>query len=307
MYVQNCLKFVLLTVLAGWLSTSFAIHYSLSANIDIVGEPRWVKLQLGQNLQTLGQRYNLGYYEVLEANPTIHPKLAERGTEVLLATQFILPNAPREGVIVNIAELRLYLYPDDNNEVITLPIGIGKPGRETPLGKMNIYDKRKDPTWYIPESIYYELKSRGMRVSPEPWPPSPKNPLGKYAMRLSLLGYDIHGTNKDTGVGRRTSAGCIRMYNDDVAEVFHHVEVGTPVRIINQPYKIGIKDSKIYLEAHKPLQEDRKESQEEYLADVKAVIKKFMQSHKNITINWRAVANVINSFSGIPVEIGYLS
>ncbi len=306
MRFQFFLRLIVTAFLAGWLSASFAIHYSLSENIDVVGKSQIVKLQLGQNLQMLGKKYNLGYYEILDANPTLHPKLVERGTDILLATEFILPDVPREGVVVNIAELRLYLYPEDSSEVITLPIGIGKPGWETPLGEMTIYDKRKDPTWYIPESVYYELRSRGMRVSPKPWPPSAKNPLGKYAMRLSLLGYDIHGTNRDDGIGRRTSAGCIRMYNEDVAEVFNHVEIGTVVRIINQPYKIGVKDSKIYLEVHKPLKEDRKMNQEEYLSDVKELIEKFAADHKKSSINWSAVTNVVNNFSGIPVKIGYL-
>lgn len=235
---------------------TIAAVYSLPPeNSNIIGEPQIAILQKDQNLQELAQRYGVGYYEVLEANPTLNPKQVQPGTEVIMPTQFILPDAPREGVVVNLAELRLYYYPPDSKEVMTFPVGIGKAGWETPVTVTAIKDKRVNPLWVVPESVYQDMLKRGYKID-RVWAPGPNNPLGKHAMRLTLQGYDIHGSNRNEGVGRRTSAGCVRMYPDDVAALFARIDVGTKVTIINQPIKLGYKGKTVYLEAHQPLKEE---------------------------------------------------
>lgn len=284
--------------------SGFALTYPLLPSTDIVGEVHTAAIRTNQSLLDLGLRYNLGYYEILEANPELHPKLAKPGTEVTMATQFILPDTLREGVVVNLAELRLYLYPEGGKQVITLPVGIGKYGWDTPIGEAEIIDKRKNPKWYVPEGVYLDMKKRGV-IIPRIWPAGPKNPLGKYAMRLSIPGYDIHGTNRNDGVGRRSSAGCIRMLNEDVAEVYANVEVGTKVTIVNQPFKIGVDSQHVFLEAHMPLYEKSTAIQKhDFFPDAKAVVEAFLKTHKNATIDWSQVKLAVQNFSGIPFQIG---
>lgn len=299
-------KTVLLLLTALVSSNTFALSYALDPVTEIVGQSNVAQLHARQSLMQLGQRYNLSYYEVLEANPLVHPKLAEPGTLLIMPTEFILPEAPREGVVVNLAELRLYVYPEAGKEVITLPIGIGRYGWDTPIGEATIKDKRKNPKWHVPESVYQDMKRRGV-IIPRVWPPGPKNPLGEYAMRISMPGYDIHGTNREDGVGRRTSAGCIRMYNSDVKEVFENVEVGTLVSIVNQPYKIGSKDNKIFLEAHMPLYEQYNQPDLDCFADAKKVVEHYMDTHNRAKIEWDKVKTVVEQFSGVPTQIGSLT
>lgn len=288
------------------MSTLWALTYPLQTDTDMVGEVHTAELRVNQTLLDLGLRYNLGYYEVLEANPLLHPKLTQPGTEVVMATQFILPDTPHEGVVINLAELRLYLYPEDGGNVITLPIGIGRYGWDTPLGETEIIDKRKDPKWYVPEGVYLDMKKRGV-IIPRVWPAGPKNPLGKYAMRLSIPAYDIHGTNRNDGVGRRSSAGCIRMLNEDVAEVYNNVEVGTKVTIVNQPFKIAVKDQNVFLEAHTPLYEESIAiEKQDFLPDAKIAIAAFLEKHPHVTVDWNKVQKAVQEFSGIPVEIGHI-
>ena len=167
-------------------SEVFALEYPLASDQEVVGEVHTAKLRAKQSLMSVAQHYNLGYYEVLEANPTVSPKLATADTELLMPTEFILPDAERVGVVLNTAELRVYVYPEDKNQVITLPAGIGRFGWETPLGEAEIKDKRKNPFWTVPESVYLDMKRRGV-IIPRKWPPGPKNPLGKYAMRITIL------------------------------------------------------------------------------------------------------------------------
>jgi len=243
---------------------------------------------------------------MLEANPQLHPKQIFRGTQVTLPTQFILPNAPREGVVVNLAELRLYLYPTNHSQVMTYPVGIGKFGWETPTGDAEILDKRKDPKWYVPESVYLDAQKRGINI-PKVWPAGPKNPLGEYAMRISIPSYDIHGTNREDGVGRRTSAGCIRMLNKDVAELFDNIDVGTKVTIVNQPFKIGVKDKIIYLEAHAPLYEQIVANKKaNVISEAKQIINAFLIKYKSSIVDWDKVTQVVEQSSGIPSPIGVI-
>ena len=232
-----------------------ALELALSADSGVVGETQVLTAKYEDTFVKLARRYNLGFEELKQANPDIDPWLPGEGTEIVLPTQFVLPNAPRRGVIINLPELRLYYFPDgDSGRVITHPVSIGRMEWGTPLGWSKIVSKAANPAWYPPESIRQEHAAAGDFL-PRMVPAGPDNPLGDYAMRLSIPGYLIHGTNKPSGLGMRVTHGCIRMFPEDIEALFNTVPTGTPVHIVNQPYKLAWNGRGFYLEAHPPLDE----------------------------------------------------
>lgn len=236
------------------IATSYALIFPLPAKgSDLVGENFTIRAQKGDTLAKLGQRYNVGVHEMIEANPRINPYYTiSTGSPVLIPQQHILPKW-RKGIVINLAELRLYYFPKDKQEVLTYPIAIGRIGWNTPTAVTSVIAKTKDPDWRPPASIrQYVMETKG-EVLPDVVPAGPKNPLGIRAIRLGLEGYLIHGTNAPESVGRRVSSGCMRMNNNDVAELYEFVKVGTPVKIINETHKVGWHHGKLYLQAHKPL------------------------------------------------------
>ena len=231
---------------------SFALP---APGVDVVGEIGTAIVAEGETLLDIARAHDLGYNEIAAANPGLDPWLPPPGSTVVLPTRFVLPAAPRRGVIVNLAEMRLYYYPEPAGrgpEVLTFPIGIGQEGWGTPLGVTEVIGKIKDPSWTVPASIREEHERMGDPL-PGIVPPGPDNPLGAHALRLGLTSYLIHGTNKPYGIGRRASHGCIRLYPEDIEILFRHVTVPTPVWIIDQPYKLGRDGSRLVLEAHTPV------------------------------------------------------
>ena len=229
------------------------------AGTDVVGDVWAVVARHEDTLPDLARRFDLGYDEIAAANPGVDVWLPGRGTKVLLPTEFVLPDAPREGLVLNLASMRLFYYPatgpEETPTVVTHPVGIGREGWATPQGKTKVVSKKAHPSWTVPASILAEHAANGDPL-PGVVPPGPDNPLGDYAMRLGIPGYLIHGTNKPHGVGMRVSHGCIRLYPEDIERLFPEVPVGTPVRIVNQPYLAGWNNGVLYLEAHPPLEED---------------------------------------------------
>lgn len=247
----------ILSILLGLavLNGASAMELELSKDSDVVGQARVIVAEYEDTFIKLARQYNLGFEELAQANPAVDPWLPGEGTEIVLPTHFVLPKTPRQGVVINLPELRLYYYPDgESGRVITHPISIGRMDWGTPLGRSEIISKVLNPTWYPPESIREEHAADN-RPLPKVVPPGPDNPLGKHAMRLSLPGYLIHGTNKPSGLGMRVTHGCIRMFPEDIEALFEEVPIGTPVRIVNQPYKLGWTNEGFYLEAHPPLDE----------------------------------------------------
>jgi L,D-transpeptidase ErfK/SrfK len=200
-----------------------------------------------ETLIELARHFGLGFNELAGANPGVDPWIPVDGTGLVVPTAWVLPNAPREGIVVNVAEMRLYHYMTVNNKpsVRTYPIGIGIEGFDTPTGDYGITEKIESPTWYVPESIRKDSPELPAVV-----PPGDDNPLGLYAMRLSDTRYFLHGTNKPFGIGRRVSHGCIRLYPEDISVLYDSVEKGTPVNLIYQPIKIGLKQGVVYIEVH---------------------------------------------------------
>ena len=220
---------------------------------------------------------------------------------MLLPLQFILPDAPRKGIVLNLANMRLFYYPPKQPDaVFTYPIGIGREGWNTPLGQTTIVAKTVNPAWTVPESIRREHAEKGDPL-PAVVPPGPDNPLGKYALRLGFSSYLIHGTNKPYGVGMQVSHGCVRLYPEDIEVLFKKTSVGTPVRIIHQPYMTAWDGDMLYLEAHEPLQKwaGQKERQQ------KSLLKQLRQSaaEKGATVDWEKVDRILQRADGIPTPI----
>ena len=224
---------------------------------DVVGAITKVSARADDTLLDIARRHGLGYEDIVRANPEVDTWLPGEGTEVILPTRYVLPPGPRQGVVLNLAEYRMYYYPKPANGepavVMTYPISIGRMDWETPLGRTSIISKVRNPSWFPPESIRAEHAAEGDPL-PRVVPPGPQNPLGEYAMRLGLPGYLIHGTNRPAGVGMRVTHGCIRMFPEDIDYLFGRVDVNTSVRIINEPVKIGWNGDELVVEVHETLE-----------------------------------------------------
>ncbi len=248
----------------------------------------------------IGRIYDVGYREMMAANPTVDPWLPRDGTEIVVPTSFVLPEGPREGVVINLAELRLYYFPKGEDRVITYPLGIGREGWNTPTGTGRITGKKEHPTWTPPDSIREEAKAEGKEL-PAVVGPGPDNPLGDYALYLNLPGYLLHGTNKPYGVGMRVSHGCMRLYPEDIAELFPQIPVGTPFRIINQPYKVGWLGDRLYIEVHPRLLEQRQTDGFNFTPLMTAIVEAV--GERDITIDWALVKDIALEETGIPIPI----
>jgi L,D-transpeptidase ErfK/SrfK len=257
----------------------------------------------------IARRFNLGFDEVANANPGVDPWLPRAGTRVLLPTQFLLPDAPHEGVVVNLAALRLFYFPKAakgaQRVVVTAPIGIGMVGWATPEGTTKIVSKRKDPSWTPPESVRREHAAEG-DILPKVVPPGPDNPLGAFAMNLGWPSYLVHGTNKPAGVGMRASHGCIRLYPEDIATLFPQLPVGTKVTVVNQPLLSRLQDGQLYLQSFPPHEEHpeakaaakgqrfNKKTQDRIAQRAKAA---------GAAVDWALAEQVVNAAKGIAVPV----
>lgn len=231
-------------------------------DVDVVGEVQRIQAAADETLIEIGRRHGVGYEEMLLANPDLDPWLPGAGTEVVVPTRYILPPGPREGIVVNLAELRMYYYPKPRRgeppQVETYAVGIGRGEWRTPLGGTRIKAKVENPAWYPPSSVRQEAAARG-ETMPRMVPPGPDNPLGRFAMVLDLPGYAIHSTNMPWGVGMRVSHGCVRMYPEDIESMIFRVSSGTGVRIIDEPVKAGWLADELFVEVHLPPPAERAE------------------------------------------------
>ncbi len=287
-------------------TTLTAETYLLPENGDsVIGAVSLTTSRHEDTISDLAWAYDQGYREMRYANPNVDPWLPGDGTEVIIPSRYVLPDAPRKGIVINVPEMRLYYYPKPRKgepaEVITYPISIGRQDWATPYGKTSIISKIKDPTWTPPESIKKEHAENGDPL-PDVVPAGSDNPLGLFAMRLGKRGYLIHGTNKPYGLGMRVTHGCIRLYPKDVEEIFSRVSVGTPVNIINQPYKAGWLKGKLYLEAHPSLEETKTNSNNEYQQLVNT-ISKASEKIGNGKIDWNSIKRISQKKTGIPTLV----
>ena len=232
-----------------------------SAREDVVGKLQIITAHEDDTLSDIARRFNLGYEEIVSANPQIDPWLPKAGTKVVIPTQFVLPEAPRQGIVINLAAMRLFYFPQakpgEPQRVITHPVGIGRMEWKTPEGMTRITAKNKNPSWIPTPSIRKEHAKNGNPL-PAIVPPGPDNPMGAHVLRLAWPSYAIHGTDKPPSIGLRGSHGCVRMYPEDIAFIYNDVPVGTPVRVVNQPHLLGWRDNTLYLQSYPILEDDKR-------------------------------------------------
>ncbi|MDR9828253.1 L,D-transpeptidase family protein [Vibrio sp. FNV 38] len=241
-----------------WLlsASAYSATYSLPPEgSNIVGRTQYHVIEQGETMANIARQYDVGFLSLLAANKGVDPFLPQADYVLTIPSKIILPQTERKGIVINLAELRLYYFDPDEAVVHIFPVGIGRVGRDTPEMSTRISQMREAPTWTPPQSVRRDYKERGIDL-PAVVPAGPDNPLGAYAMRLAY-GYGeylIHGTNKDFGIGLRVSAGCIRMEPSDIEWLFYQVDKGVKVRIIDEPVKMTLEpDRSVFVEAHEPL------------------------------------------------------
>jgi L,D-transpeptidase ErfK/SrfK len=285
---------------------SQAATYTLPSGSDsVIGEIQYVVARHEDTLLDIGRRHGVGYDEIVAANPGIDPWLPGDGTRVLIPSRYILPKE-RTGIVVSLAEHRLYYFPPPKDGqpaiVHTYPISIGKMDWKTPLGLTSIVNKRTKPIWYPPESVRREHAADG-RPLPKAVPPGPDNPLGDFAMRLGIPGgaYLIHGTNRPAGVGMQVTHGCIRLFPEDIAQLFPLVPVNTPVRMVDQPYKMGWRGDELYMEVHTPL-EGQADPETYNLTHITRMLVSATQD-RAVAIDWAKAEQAFSRANGVPESV----
>jgi L,D-transpeptidase ErfK/SrfK len=252
-------------------------------------------------LLDLAVAHDLGYLEIVAANRGVDPWLPAPGTEVVLPKAKLLPAGPRDGIVINLPERRLYVF-KRGFLVSDYPVGIGRDNLETPVGSTRIVEKRLAPTWRPTTQARREDPTLPAVV-----PPGPDNPLGTHALYLEWTNYLIHGTNRIYAIGRRASRGCIRLYPDDIVDLYKEVAVGTKVTVIDQPLKLGWKENVLYLEVHPTrLQgrelEEKGRFREVADADARRLILAAAGAEAE-RVEWEAVAAALRDRRGMPVPI----
>jgi L,D-transpeptidase ErfK/SrfK len=290
------------------MSSSFPIHpenhlernkFSVVKGSDVVGRLAVIRLEQEDTLPDIARHFSLGINEVSAANPGVDVWVPKAGERIMLPLQFILPDAPRKGIVINLATMRLFQYKRDGNSyvVMTYPVGVGTTERPTPMGQMHVVRKVTRPTWYVPASIAEDHRKKG-----DPLPaavlPGPQNPLGEYALYLSKSTYLIHGTNKPASIGLNATNGCLRLYPEDVKKLYETTPVNTPVCIVNQPYLIGQRDGTVYLEVHASLEGTGATELEKMYKNLRNI-----EKNSGHTLDWKKVEKVLAEAQGIPVPI----
>jgi L,D-transpeptidase ErfK/SrfK len=271
--------------------------------VDIVGELRVVIAKQEDTLLDIARRFNLGYNEITAANPAVDAWVPGEGTRVIVPSQFILPPGPRRGVVLNLAQMRLFYFveakKDQPAQVVTQPVGIGTDYARTPLGETRVVRKTPDPIWRPSRDIREEHVAGGHWLEAEV-KPGPDNPLGKYALYLGLPGgYLIHGTNKPWGIGMRVSHGCIRLYPEGIEALYPYVPVGAPVRIINDRFFLGWRQSVPYLQAFAEIDDEAPEATD-LTPLVQALLKRTARSGPP---DWAKAMRVASERRGLPLPI----
>ena len=269
----------------------------------VVGELQIIETRYDDTFVDIARTYNLGFDELVEANPQVDPWLPGEGTRIVLPTRFVLPDAERKGIVINIASKRLFFFPEPDEDgaqaVITHPIGIGREGAATPIGVTTVTSKGRDPVWWPTASIRREYAAKGDPL-PAQVMPGPDNPLGRYVLILGMPSYLIHGTNKPAGVGMRVSHGCVRLFPENIEALFELAPVGVKVTIVNQPYSLSWEGGQLLLEAHAPLVDDERDWAELLSSKVSAAL---AANQIDAAVDWQRVNDVREAAFGVPLPI----
>ncbi|WP_115719471.1 L,D-transpeptidase family protein [Gallaecimonas mangrovi] len=293
---------VLLTLLLLSAFPAFATVYPMPApGNSLLGVPKLYIVKKGDSFEKIARRFDLGPLNIIASNPGIDPLLPPPGSKIKLPSAMLLPNVPHKGIVVNLAELRLYYFDNAAKKVYVFPVGIGRIGLDTPLGATRVVQKIKNPTWTPTQGTRERYAAQGKTLPPVV-AAGPNNPLGLFAMRLGFGHgeYLIHGTNEDVGIGMRVSAGCIRMEPQNVEQLFAMVKLHTPVRVINEPVKTAQEaNGAIYIEVHSPLTRNGKDDNALKLSSEQLAL-----LSKSYTYD-KKVRKALRMQAGIPEMVGY--
>lgn len=294
-YRRQLILILAILLLVAAASPAGAGEYLYSKDSTIIGSIRtYIISDSNESLIELARKYDLGYNEIVDANPGLDPFVPGAGSVVVIPSSWILPEVKEyKGIVINLSELRLYYFSGKgaHSRVVTFPIGIGSQGTETPLGTFGIIEKIVHPAWYVPASIRKEHPEL-----PPVVPPGPDNPMGSHALRLSVPSVLIHGTDRPYAVGRKASHGCLRLYPEDIPRLFKMVPVGMRVTIVRQPVKVSVKADAVYMEVHK---DETIQPESYYKTAIAILAKKQLLSR----VSSRKLLRVIREKSGIPVDI----
>jgi len=274
-------------------------EFSVAKGDDVIGRLWTIRLEKGDTLPDIARHFSLGINEVSATNPGVDIWVPATGERIILPLSFILPDAPRKGIVINLAAMRLFQFKGDGTSlaVLTYPVGVGTEERPSPTGQMLVERKVTRPTWHVPASIAMDHRKKG-DILPAAILPGPQNPLGEYALYLSKPSYLIHGTNKPASIGLRATNGCIRLYPEDIKKLYGRTPVKTPVRIVNQPYLLGKSKGVVYMEVHAPLENlDATEFDRTY-AKLRSI-----EKESGRPLDWNRVKKALAEASGIPVPI----
>ncbi len=278
-----------------------AKEFAWSEQSDIIGEQKIVIAKYEDTLSDIGQSNNIGFNEIVNANPELDAWLPGDGSQVMVPSEYILPST-RKGIVINLREFRLYYFPKEGGRVVTYPVGIGAQETPSPLIESQVKLKIEKPNWYPPESIKAEyLKEHGEEMSAI-FPPGPDNPLGAFAIQLDIPDYFLHGTNKAFGIGTKVSHGCIRLYNEDIENLVYQLPKKTPVIFIKEPIKLGMKHDELFVELHPDKADNLSNAKM-----VELIIKKAIQLEKRqgpINLDIDAIESAVQKPLGSPQRIG---
>ncbi len=292
------------------LPTPVAMHeFTLGPRDDVVGTLQVTKARAEDTLSDIARRFNVGYEEIVDANPGIDPWVPGAGTDIVIPTQFVLPDADRQGIVINLAAMRLFYFPKakpgEPQQVITHPIGIGRVGWRTPEGSTKVVSKTAAPAWIPTAAIRKEHAADGDPL-PSVVPPGPDNPMGTHVLRLGWPEYAIHGTDKPPSIGLRGTHGCLRMYPEDIVGMYEAVPVGTPVTVVNQPVLAGWRGDTLVMQTY-PVLEDDKRKQPPRPGSLVERVRKSVQGgpgpRANVVVNQALVADITQHPRAIAVPI----
>ena len=307
MHIKTLLRGLCVSVAVAAGPVQAARYFLPPTDVPFVGRIQRYTTVHTDTLADIARLYGVGHDEIVAANAGVDVWLPGEGVEVVLPTRFILPGTARQGIVVNLPEMRLYNYGLDahgKSVVTTHPVSVGRMDWRTPLGSSSVVAKVTDPAWYPPKSIRAEHEADGDPL-PRIVPAGPDNPLGQHMLRLGIPGYLIHGTNRPYGVGMRVTHGCLRMYPEDIEWLFDDVPVSTPVMLLNQPIKLARLGDRYFVEVHAGLEEEPGTS-EDALNALMAVIEERAGKATLKTIDRDALLQVIEQASGIPIPVPLL-
>jgi L,D-transpeptidase ErfK/SrfK len=291
------------------LPTPVAMHeFTINPMDDVVGIVQIIRAGDEDTLSDIARRFNVGYEEIVSANPGVDPWLPKAGTEVVIPTEYVLPDTERQGIVINLAAMRLFYFPKmepgELQKVITHPIGIGRVGWRTPEGNTKIVSKTEAPAWIPTLAIRKEHAADGDPL-PRVVPPGPDNPLGTHVLRLGWPEYAIHGTDKPPSIGLRGTHGCLRLYPEDIVGIYDAVPVGTPVTVVNQPFLVGWRGDTLVMQTYPVLEDDKRKHHPDQLINL--VRKKSMQgrhgARANVVVDEALVAEITQNPRAVAVPI----